>query len=220
MQKGDEDLDRYSIASHQGTALWDKEWDPISVQAECSHTIFVAPFPVWHRARSYYGPRSDSHFPFEFTMWTGRRTTSCYLDFRRDISVRDASMDSHVTWSDTPHTDPPPVIHDSCRFRSHSSPWSNSTSTPITYKDTTYCNQSNDNHNHTITHCRSTHHHPDSEYYLHCHWLPYWYCSLQFVVGSNLIRIDIDIESMFHFILHFNANSTTMTVWESIHTIK
>ena len=125
---------RYCITSSH--CSWDREWDPISIQAEWSYTIFVAPFPAWHHARNYYRPRSDNPTTNE------RDETSCYLDFRRDISVADASMDSKFSWSDTPHTDRPPMIHNNHRVRSRSSPWTTSPSTSITQKWTTYCNQS------------------------------------------------------------------------------
>ena len=116
---------------------WDREWDPISIQAEWSYTISAAPFPVWHDARNYYGPRSDSQSHHEWT-WMGE--SSCYLDFRRDISVQDTSMDSKLSWSDTPHTDRPPMIRNNHRIRSRSSPWTSYRSTSITQKYITYCN--------------------------------------------------------------------------------
>jgi len=138
--KGDEDPIRWSIASHQVTAL------EIGNEIQSMSKLIVLTRFLLFRFRPgtmlvvISRPRSDSQ---SATIQNEGKVASCYLDFRRDISVEDASMDRIILGrSDTPHTDPPPMIHNNRRFRSRSSPYTKHTHTPITQIHTTDCNQS------------------------------------------------------------------------------
>ena len=101
--KGDEDLIRWSIASHQATAVEIGN----EIQSVSKLTALTRFLQLRFRPDTVLVVIMDPEVII-LPEWTGE--TSCYLDFRRDISVQDTSMDSKLSWSDTPHTDRPPMI--------------------------------------------------------------------------------------------------------------
>ena len=144
---------------------------------------------------------------------------SCYLDFRRDISVQDASMDTKLSRSDTPRTDPPP----------NDPQWLSIQITLISIGQVhTHANHSNTHHILQPTNCNQSNNNITSvtdstNINLHCiQWPWYWlWLWLWFRCRFNLnrhryrYRYRINIPSSFHFI----SNSPRMTVSESFRCI-